>query len=692
MIVRSRPARCLLLGACAAAALTSPAWAQADEGVEGIEVRAARLPPTIGDRALSTVTINAAALDAGDRLDQILTATPGVQLFRRVSSAGANPTTQGISVRGVAGSGAGRALVTLDGVPQNDPFGGWVIWSGLAPEAIEQATVIRGAGAGPYGAGALTGVIALDERAAANPFFRGEASVGEVGYGRLAGAGQIGEGGVRLFLSGAAENGSRWTPVRRGKGRADAPLTLESWNLAGRLSVDVGRATVAARFAGFDEARGSGLVGAASEASGVNASLTVAAPPVTDGALGWRVQGWWRRSNLENSSVAVGAGRATTTPANDQYATPADGYGLNAALRRVTENLTLETGVDARWTKGETQELFRYMGGDFTRTRVAGGQTLVTGLYAEASYTTGPWLVTGGLRVDRWRSWDAKRVETDRATGAVTLNAAQADADGTTPTGRFAVRRDLAGGLYVRAGAYAGFRPATLNELHRPFRVGNDVTEANPGLKPEKLYGAEAGLGGEAGFVSWSANVFVNRLHDAITNVTIGGPGTYPIAGLIPVGGVLRQRQNAGDIDAVGVEGDFSLPLGSTLSLRGAAGYTHAEVDGGTSAPQLTGLRPAQTPRFTGSLGLDWLVVDRLTTRFDLRYESARWDDDQNSRRLSPALTLDARADYALTSAFGVFVAVDNVTNKAVETGQTADGVESFTLPRRVRAGIVWKM
>src|SRR5262249_16665745 len=58
----------------------------------------------------------------------------------------------------------GRALVTLDGVPQNDPFGGWVIWSSLSPEIVSGAEVVKGAGAGPYGAGALTGVVALFER------------------------------------------------------------------------------------------------------------------------------------------------------------------------------------------------------------------------------------------------------------------------------------------------------------------------------------------------------------------------------------------------------------------------------------------------------------------------------------------------------------------------------------------------
>src|SRR6202000_2477152 len=95
--------------------------------------------------------------------DTALAQVPALSLFRRDSSLSANPTTQGVSLRSIAPSGAGRALVALDGVPQNDAFGGWVIWSSLPGEDIGGAQVVRGAGAGPYGAGALTGVIALDE-------------------------------------------------------------------------------------------------------------------------------------------------------------------------------------------------------------------------------------------------------------------------------------------------------------------------------------------------------------------------------------------------------------------------------------------------------------------------------------------------------------------------------------------------
>jgi hypothetical protein len=51
-----------------------------------------------------------------------------VELFRRSSSLVANPSSQGISLRGLGSTSASRTLVTEDDVPLNDPFGGWIHW------------------------------------------------------------------------------------------------------------------------------------------------------------------------------------------------------------------------------------------------------------------------------------------------------------------------------------------------------------------------------------------------------------------------------------------------------------------------------------------------------------------------------------------------------------------------------------
>ena len=653
--------------------------------VDVVIVQAARLPPSPTDRAFSTVTIGGEAIATAPRLDEALTATPGVQLFRRTSSQASNATTQGISVRGIAGSGASRALVTLDGVPQNDPFGGWVLWTGLPPIGIEQARVIRGAGAGPYGAGALTGTIQLSERTQVPRGGEYEVYGGERGLVGGAAAGAVGQ----VFVSAAAERSDGWIPMaEEGRGAADRPLYYRGLSGALRWTPEIAGKELALRLSGYQEKRGAGLEGADSRATGATLSATLAEAPAAEGELGWRVQAWVKRSDFENRSAAVGAGRNSTTPASEQYATPAVGYGVNAALRRDGAAGGWELGLDARVSDGETREKFRYMNGAFTRGRVAGGAQSVAGVYGEAYRNVGGWLLTGGVRVDRWATYDGQRIERDAATNAVILDNRPEDRDGWLPTARLGARYAAWTDGYVRGAAYAGFRPATLNELYRPFRVGNDVTEANAGLEPEQLYGVEFGFGSE-GELRWDVAVFANRLEKAVANVTIGfGPGTFPVAGFIPDGGVLRQRQNAGQVDAYGVEAQVERRW-ETLTLRLAGAYTHAEVDGGSAAPQLTGLRPAQTPRLMIAGEATWRPVDALSLRTAVRYEGDRYDDDLNSRKLSAATAVDLRADWSVSRAVTLYAAAENLFDAEIETAETGGGLESYDQPRTVRVGLV---
>lgn len=659
-----------------------------------VVVTGARLPPAVGEAAFSVIRLDDRDLRDQQRLDEALATVPAVSLFRRTSSLAANPTTQGISLRAIAPSGAGRTLVTLDGVPLNDPFGGWVIWSQVPTESLSGLDIIRGSGAGPYGAGALTGVIRLRERDGGAVL---DASIAERGGARLAASGGGDLGPVRLVASGLYETTDGYVPVRGpDAGAADTPLDLDVRAAALRTDIAAAAAVVSLRASAFEEERGSGVENSRASASGTALSATAARPPEGD-RPGWRVQLWRRESDMSNSFVAVAADRSTATPAAEQYETPAAGWGLNAALRRSIVSgigrVEWELGADARFNEGETRERFRNLGAGFTRGRVAGGETSVAGLYAEGAWTSGPWLVAGGVRHDGWRNENGRRHETDLATGLPTLDEADPDRSGEVASARLAARRDMSGvrgsGHALRLAAYTGFRPATLNELHRPFRVGNDLTEANAGLEPERLTGVEAGWAWTGDRAELTATAFWTTIDDAIVNVTIGeGPGTFPRAGFVPAGGVLRQRMNAGTIEATGLEIDGRLALTGALSLRAALSATDARVDGGVMAPQLTGLRPAQAPVWSAVAGLEWRPAARLTLAADLRWESRRFDDDLNSRVLEAAGTVDLRADWALTPSATLWVAAGNLFDAAVEVSETGTGVAGFGPPRTLGLGI----
>src|ERR1039457_2511564 len=70
--------------------------------------------------AVSVLNSTTLAQTPGVNIDDRLRDVPGFTLFRRSSSLVANPTTQGVSLRGIGSSGASRTLVLWDGIPEDE--------------------------------------------------------------------------------------------------------------------------------------------------------------------------------------------------------------------------------------------------------------------------------------------------------------------------------------------------------------------------------------------------------------------------------------------------------------------------------------------------------------------------------------------------------------------------------------------
>src|SRR5580658_5153883 len=105
--------------------LTGAATIQLQPAVqaEQVTVTAYRAPLGELESPATTRQLSQQALEQspGVTLDDKLHALPGVETFRRSSSLVANPTSQGISLRGLGSTSASRTLVTDDDVPLNDP-------------------------------------------------------------------------------------------------------------------------------------------------------------------------------------------------------------------------------------------------------------------------------------------------------------------------------------------------------------------------------------------------------------------------------------------------------------------------------------------------------------------------------------------------------------------------------------------
>lgn len=677
---------------CIAAA---PSVAIAEEPAQ-ITVLAEPLPSAPGANAYSVEVLNRSDLlrDGGGRLDQVLQQSAGFQLFRRSDSRSAHPTAQGPTLRALGGNGAGRALVLLDGVPQEDPFGGWVAWNVLTPERLEWARITRGGGAGAFGAGALAGTIELTSRtleARTAAWVRGE--YGSFDSALAAGSVQTPVGSGVISLSGQAERSDGFYLVGKDqRGPVDVPARHKSWNVEARGAVPLaGGQELTVRVLGFQDRRINGLELAPNRTDGIDASVRL----VSREAWAWEALAYAKVRTFESGFTAVRDGRRTVTPSLDQYDVPATGLGFKAEARPpVGEEHTLQLGVDGRWATGETRELFRFMNGAFTRQREAGGDSLVAGAYVEHSWqVSSEVLLTGGVRVDHWRLSDGHREERDTASGAATLRQNFAGRDDWRMSGRAGVNWKPWQALDVRAAVYNSYRVPTLNELYRPFRVGNDITEANPELKPERLQGGELGLRYQPiKAVGVELTVFANSVHDAVGNTTIGtGPGNFPVVGFVPEGGVLRQRRNIDRVRSRGAELSGHVSIGPWL-VEGSYAFTDAEIRKAAQSPALVGLELPQSPRHAAFARISYEQTGRWGASFSGRYVGRVFEDDLNNRTLSDSFTMNGTAWVMLRPGLKLQVRGENLADVEVEAGRTADNLVTLAAPRTVWASLTWDL
>ena len=617
-------------------------------------------------------------------LDQLLKEVPGVQLFRRSDARSGHPTSQGVTLRALGGNASSRALLILDGVPQSDPFGGWVNWPAYDLLDLREVRVVRGGGSVANGPGALAGTIDMTSRADAG--VSGELGAGSRDSleGRARVALRAGRGTVSL--AGQAERGDGFTPVTEGtRGAADEPARYRQWSARGRWVAPLGAATeLQANVSGFRDWRTRGMDFTQNRTNGADASVRL----VGRGAWQWSALGYWQWRDLMSSFANVSAGRVTAAQVSLQYSVPSHGLGGSVELRPpVPGGVELRIGADARRTDGESRELFSFVAGQPTRRRRAGGETWTSGAFAEATAELGRVTLTGGARIDRWQVSDGRLFEKVIATGQVLRDEHYGTRDGWLPTARGGLLAPIGRGFSLRSAAYLGWRMPTLNELFRPFRAGLDATAANPELDPERLAGAEAGAEYARGEVRFALTGFVNNLRDAVANVTLGqGPGVFPGVGFVAAGGTFRQRQNIGAVKVRGVEGSAQWTRGP-WSLRAGASLTLARVDSSGAAALLDGLRPAQTPKFAATLAASW-ERDGKGAQLLLRRIGAQYEDDLNTRIVKGATTLDAFASWPLARRLQLVARGENLTNALVVAGIGGDGSVERATARTLWLGL----
>jgi outer membrane cobalamin receptor len=653
---------------------------------EQVTVTAYRAPLGSLESPATTRMLSESALNstASVTMDGQLRELPGVELFRRSSSLVANPSSQGMSLRGLGSTSASRTLLTEDDVPLNDAFAGTIHWLEKTELSIQRIELVRGGASDLYGSSAIGGVVnVVPVRPSADkPTFELMSSYGAEStyddslrvqakhgpWGVLASGGTIGTDG---FIQEAPSQ----------SGPVDISSNVHSQNGALLAEHDYDALRLFVRGSGFNEARNNGT------------------PYQTNGTRLWRyATGADWKGPREASLVTRFYGstdhfRQTFSSISNLpiFGNAACSFRCGEIPSKFSLTPNNELGAVAHWNQPLTAGLLLVMGADTHDVRVwdqeqsYGSSTALTNLhdhqrdsavYAEVMDGYKAWTLTASARMDWFQNFDGH---------GLLWNGSSWGPNPTQPTQfnqhffdpRVGLSRKLFDHWALSASGFRAFREPTPNELYRSTQVGNQLTKPNGSLLSERATGWEAGLASEYRWGSVRTSYFLTQVNRPITAVTTN-PNSSPI---------LLMRENLGQIESRGVSIDYEVAPLRWLAVDGGYQFAQATVTRGTQdlgnwIPEVArNLATMNVRAFRPALG---------TVNLQGRLSGRQYDDDANVYQLHGYFRLDAYASHDFGTRVQVFAAGENMLNRQIEVAKTP--TTTLATPRVARAGILLRL
>jgi outer membrane receptor protein involved in Fe transport len=584
-------------------------------------------------------------------LDEALKSVPGFSLFRRSTSRASNPTTHGITMRGLSASGASRGLVLLDGVPLTDGFGSWVTWTRLPALALDSVEIDRGAQGSTFGSDALGGVLTLSSSFPKTPSATVRAIGGDLGIAAVDASAGSTRGDASMFGSMSWFSTDGVIPTApESAGLVDVPADAEWLSALGktRFGTAVDQVTLSG-WASWDD-RGNGTPLQRNRMSG--GTLAMSYDRLLSGTtLGTKFS--FSPNSFEQTFTTVSANRQTETLTSTQFVN-------TAATRLVAEaGRVLPRGfMTARYGLTRT-------GADFTERRLTSSVRQLLADNSDAVSFHAGWSVTSAVSVGVGvrREWRAAPREGDDRDSATVGNV----------TGSWR----LSSHVVVRGAASSSHRWPTLNEMVRNFQVGAILTRANAGLLPERAVSGEGALVFSGDKWQASAGGFWTVVDDAIANVTIQSTPT-----------IIRERRNAGEAHARGLELDFDMHPISMLTLRASALVVDSKFRESLE-PALEGKWLPQVPKYSVAVSGDARINGWAQASFSWRGVSTQFDDDRNVFQLAEAKQLDLRLRLG-SPTIACDLTLENSADARIEVGRTP--LVTLAPGRTFRIGATWRI
>jgi outer membrane receptor protein involved in Fe transport len=638
--------------------------------------------------------------------DDVLRQVPTFSLFRRSSSLSSHPTAQGVSLRGLGPSGVSRTLVLVDGVPFNDPFGGWVYWTRVPLESVNRIEVIDGSSSSLYGNYGMGGVINIISASPARRSVEFKTQYGNHNSPKADFFASDVWGKLGVAVEGGAFDTDGFPIVianERGIIDNNAEVNFKNFNLKADYRAN-DRVNVFFRGGYFKENRVNGKVGEVNDTkwTAVGGGVRVRMPDESD----LQATFFTDDNTFHSTFLAVNPAPYNTRPprsivrlATDQ-SVPTDAVGTMVQWSRSVGRFNyFSAGLDWRRVDGDSLEDL-YVNGPIvaegptapatlTGRRNSGGTQRSAGLFLQDVFSMNDLVLTLSARVDSWKNYNGHIIETSAATGLPTAGnrGDLADKDDTVVSPRAAALYRLNARVSVWGDIGWGFRAPTLNELYRQFSVGLTRTLANETLGPERLFGGEAGVRLEATRnVSIRSTYYDNRVKNPVANVTIGTN--------------LQQRQNLGRTRIRGWQNDVEARVGQYVRLSAGYLFNNAKVTEYNPVPapgvpvvDLTGLYLPQVPKHRGTVSVTYANPRLLTFAVAGTFYGRQFDDDQNARikpgETEPGLPAYGLVDLSASREIGrnlqVFFGVQNLFDQEYYVQLLPTTIGS---PRLVNGGV----
>ncbi|MGD0730517.1 MAG: TonB-dependent receptor [Terracidiphilus sp.] len=634
--------------------------------------------------ATRLLTENALATTAAVTLDGDLRQLSGVELFRRSSSLVANPSSQGISLRGLGSTSASRTLLTQDDVPLNDPFGGWIHWQEEPELAVENIELVRGGASDLYGSSAIGGVVSVIPFRPTGDVFEFRSSYGGEGTFDDSMMAQAKRGPWGAMIAGGALGTDGYiqeAPAQRGP--VDTASNVHSQNAMLLAERDTSPLRLFVRGSGFNDARNNGT------------------PYQTNGTRLWRYATGGDWQGPRSSSLALrlfGSAEHFRQTFSSISNLPNFGdadcdYRCGETPTRFSLTPDNELGAAAHWSQPLGAGLLVVAGADAHDVRVwdqeqtYGKSTALTNLhdhqrdsaaYAETMWVRRAWTLTASGRMDWFQNYDGQQLLWNGATwGEYPTQPPQFGQRFFDP--RLGVSRKLWNHWALTGTGFRAFREPTPNELYRSTQVGNQLTYPSGTLLSERATGWESGLASEWRWGSMRSSYFLTQVNRPITAVTIDGESSP----------ILLMRENLGQIESRGVSVDFQVAPRRWLAVDGGYQYAHATVTNAGDTPYLGNWIP-EVARNLATMNVRASRSALGTMSLQGRLSGRQFDDAANTALLHGYFRLDAYASHDFGKRLQLFTAGENLLNRQIEDSKTP--TTTLGMPRVARAGLLLRL